>query len=146
MIQIRKASTDELSWINERYEDIQFIPSDETDYVAIAEVGGKPAGLGRVVDLGDRKGELGGMYVFKEFRGSGVSRAIIEHLLDNASNEILYCLPFANLEGLYASFGFRKVVGMNDVPEKMLEKHRWCNEYYSKSVLLMKMALNGRAV
>lgn len=143
---IRQASREDLPWINARYKEVEFVPSDESDYVAIAEVNDQPAGIGRLVDLGSRQGELGGMYVLDNYRGLGVSRAIIQHLLDNASHDVLYCLPFENLEGLYASFGFQRVMETGDVPDRLLEKHRWCNEVYSKPVLLMKLILHERAI
>lgn len=146
MIEVKKASCDQISWINERYKEVDFVPSEASDYVAIAKMGGKPAGIGRVVGLGDGKSELGGMYVFEEFRGSGVARAIIAHLLDNVTDEILFCVPFGHLEGLYASFGFRRIALSCDVPSKLLEKHRWCNSHYSRPALLMKMEVGERVI
>lgn len=147
-IKVRQASREDLYWINERYKEVEFVPSNENDYLAIAKVENKFAGVGRIVPVEKDRGELGGMYVFEEYRGSGASRAIIQHLLDNARHEVLYCLPFENLEGLYASFGFDRIKEqeMGDVPDKVLEKHRWCNEFYSKPVLLMQMMLHGRAM
>jgi GNAT superfamily N-acetyltransferase len=140
-IKVRQAPRRDLPWVNERYGEVEFIPSDESDYIAIAELDGKPAGIGRIVNIDDNKGELGGMYVFEGYRGSGVSRAVIEHLLRNSHHAILYCLPFENLEKLYASFGFKRVKDLSKVPGKVLEKYRWCNEFYAKPVLLLELAL-----
>jgi len=84
------------------------------------------------------------MYVFPSFRGSGVARAIVAHLLKEAGRENLYCLPFAELKALYAPFGFRDEPESERLPAKLLEKYRWCNGHYPKPVLLLKWEPGGR--
>jgi N-acetylglutamate synthase-like GNAT family acetyltransferase len=134
---LRTAAPDELAWINERYRSIDFRLSGADDFQAVAEVDGKPAGLGRIVPVEGRVGELGGMLVFDQYRGTGLSKAIIGFLAQTTHFDFLYCLPFANLEQLYASFGFRRVDPCAGVPAKVLEKYHWCVAFYTEPVLLM---------
>ena len=136
-VTIRAALPGELAWINARYGEIDFVLSTANDYLVVAEVDGRAAGLGRIVPLGPRVGELGGMYVFDEFRGTGLSKKIIGFLAASRDFDMLYCLPFSNLESLYAGFGFRRLDGFKGVPEPVLKKLRWCAEFYAEPVLLM---------
>lgn len=138
-LRLRQAGLNDLPWINARYCEVDFVSSDESDVVAIAEVDQTPAGLGRIVPVADGTGELGGMYVFNEFRGQGVATAIIDFLISQTSLKRLYCLPFAELEDLYRSLGFERVPATEQVPAKVADKHRWCNAHYGREVLLMKL-------
>jgi len=131
---IRPARPDELAWVNQRYAEVDFVPSTPQDRIAIAEIDGVPAGIGRVVPVGDRAGELGGMLVFPAFRRRGVAQRIVAWLLALPDFDNLYCLPFAELEGLYGALGFCRI---DDAPEDVITKHRWCNEHYPQPVLLM---------
>lgn len=140
---IRAAAPGELDWINQRYGEIGFRLSTAHDFQAVAEVDGRPAGLGRIVPVEGRVGELGGMLVFDEYRGTGLSKAIIAFLAETKDYDYLYCLPFANLESLYASFGFCRVAEAAAVPAKVLEKYRWCAQFYSEPVLLMGRPLSA---
>lgn len=140
---IRAAAPGELDWINQRYAEIDFRLSTADDLQAVAEVDGKRAGLGRIVPIAGRVGELGGMLVFDEYRGAGLSKAIIGFLAQTKDYDYLYCLPFAGLEGLYASFGFRHVDESAAVPAKVIEKYRWCAQFYTEPVLLMGRRLDA---
>jgi GNAT superfamily N-acetyltransferase len=134
-ITVRAARPEELDWINQRYADIDFVPSTDKDIIAIAEVNGERAGIGRVVPVGARIAELGGMVVFDAYQGLGLSRKIIAWLTALPQFDELFCLPFEELHGLYGSMGFAIHA---DAPEKVAAKHRWCNEHYPKPVLLMR--------
>ncbi len=134
---LRRSRPDELDWINARYAEVEFVASSETDVIVVAEASGQPAGLGRVVPIADGVGELGGMLVFDDFRGSGLAKQIIGFLQQQAGLPTLYCLPFAELDGLYRSMGFELAAASDAVPEKVAAKHRWCNEFYPKPVLLL---------
>ncbi len=134
---LRRSRPDELDWVNARYAEIDFVASKPGDVIAIAEANGQPAGLGRVVQVGDGVGELGGMLVFDAYRGSGLSKQIIGFLQQQAGLATLYCLPFAELEGLYRSMGFAHAAKTELVPQEVAAKHRWCNEFYPKPVLLL---------
>ena len=100
---IRLANSDDAAWINERYASVGFLPSNlSRDLMVVAEVDGVPAGIGRLVPAGEEACELGGMLVFEEFRGRGIARAIIEELLRHTNGRDVYCIPFAELEPIYA--------------------------------------------
>jgi GNAT superfamily N-acetyltransferase len=136
-VEVRAAATDEVDWANARYAEVQFLPSSPADLIAVAEVMGEPAGLGRLVPVDARAEELGGIYVFPRFRSLGVSKAIIAFLVRQARRDDLYCLPFCNLLDLYARFGFTPVRDNHAVPLQVKRKHVWCNERYSTPVLLL---------
>ncbi len=150
-VSVRQSRADELAWANARYAEIDFLASEAGDYLAVAEADGVPAGLGRVVRLGDDVGELGGMLVFDGFRGGGVAGAIIAHLLNHAGLRRLYCLPFASLRPLYEKAGFTLDTNADagadadavPIPEQIRRKHAWCNSRYLEPVLLMyRQAVN----
>jgi GNAT superfamily N-acetyltransferase len=136
-ITVRKAAVPELPWANARYAEVDFVPSTHDDLLMIAEIDGAPAGMGRVVPLGECKGELGGMVVFPEYRNLGVARRIVESLQASTDCRMLYCLPFSELEAFYCSLGFAPLTNTADVPQAVLDKHRWCNEHYDKPVSLL---------
>ncbi len=134
---IRKLTASELEWANTRYAEVDFLPSAASDLVAIAEIHGAAAGMGRVTRVGANVGELGGMYVFPEHRGAGVSRLLIQFLVSESNLGTLYCLPFEHLAALYQTAGFKPCHPGPAVPDKVLEKHAWCNAHYAVPVLLM---------
>ncbi len=140
---VRIAAPAELESINQRYRDIGFRLSEAGDVQLVAEVDGVPAGLGRITPIAPRIGELGGIVVFPEFRGSGVARQIIDTLLATEDYDFLYCLPFGNLEDLYASFGFRRMEDGAVLPAKVADKLCWCRQSYDAPVLLMGLQLGG---
>ncbi|HEX8409450.1 MAG TPA: GNAT family N-acetyltransferase [Thermoanaerobaculia bacterium] len=138
---LRTATPEETGWINEQYAKVHFIPSDPAnETIVIAELDGVRAGIGRLVDAGDGACELGGMFVFDEFRGRGVARAIVDELIRRADGRTVYCIPFAELEPLYAAAGFRRIEPVG-VPRKVEEKLKWCaREIGGRAVILMKLA------
>lgn len=138
-IQIKKATEEEVNWVNNKYDEIQFQHSDlKNEMVVIATVDGQKAGIGRLVKINDETAELGGMYVFESFRGLGVASEIVKFLLKNKGQyKRIFCLPFENLKDFYGKYGFKIVKRKDNVPEKILEKHAWCNKTYDKKVLLL---------
>ena len=140
---IRLASADQLAWVNARYAEIDFVPSPPSDLVMIASCGGESAGLGRVVPLAPGIGELGGMLVFDRFQGRGLAKAIIASLCALPGFATLYCLPFAELEAMYAAMGFARVADDGTAPPSVTKKFRWCNQHYGKPVLLMRRDAPG---
>ena len=77
MSHIRNAYMEESPWINERYKEIGFVPSNIAhELVAIAEHQGSRAALGRLVPVNADCAELGGIYVLPEFRGLGIGTEI----------------------------------------------------------------------
>ena len=135
MITIRAACPDEAEWVNARYAEVRFMPSDlAREIVLIVESGGEKAGIGRLVPAGEAF-ELGGMLVFENFRGKGVAKALIDALIERAGEKTIYCIPFATLESLYATAGFERC---EEAPEPVMEKFDWCRKSYDQTVLLMR--------
>lgn len=138
MLTVRKARPEEIDWVNSRYDEIPFQHSlYDRELIAIAEVDGERAGLGRVIYWDEANAELGGMYVFKEFQGKGVAQAIIQFLIDHRDRKhILYCIPFKHVSTLYHRFGFGPVENIATVSPKVLEKFDWCNAKYENNNFL----------
>jgi amino-acid N-acetyltransferase len=67
---------------------------------------GQVVGCGQIKQHRDGSNELASIAVRKEWRGQGVARAIIEHLLAGAT-EPLYLTCRARLGSFYEKFGFR---------------------------------------
>lgn len=142
-VEVREATPSELDWVNAKYREIDFLPSSSADRIAVAEVLGARAGLGRLVPVSPSAEELGGIYVFPAFRSLGASRAIIEFLVSNSRADELYCLPFCNLRDLYLSFGFSELRETAPVPLELKRKHTWCNTHYGTPVLMMRRRNNS---
>lgn len=138
---LRLARPDEESWINARYAEVGFLPSNLAhDLIVVAELDGQPAGMGRLVPAGPEACELGGMLVFEEFRGRGVARAIVGELLRHAGGRKVYCIPFADLEPIYAAAGFTRREPDDTLPEHIREKLDWCaREITDRPVVLMQL-------
>ena len=148
MMRLRLAAADDERWINERYDSVHFLHSDLShDLVVVAELDGRPAGIGRLVPAGGDACELGGMLVFEEFRGRGVARAIIDELLRHAAGRTVYCVPFADLEPIYEGAGFVRHEPDAAIPQHIREKLDWCAREIDRPVVLMVLesALASRA-
>jgi N-acetylglutamate synthase-like GNAT family acetyltransferase len=138
-LQIRRANPSELGWVNSRYREIDFLPSEEKDFIAVAEIEDREVGLGRLTEIANGVGELGGIYVFGEFRNNGVATAVVSYLLQHNFFSTTYCLPFAHLEKFYKKFGFRdlKPSEKSSVPTKILDKLHYCTSTYEEPTLLL---------
>ena len=135
-IQVRQAAASEIDWVNQKYDEVKFKHSNfDNDIVVIAEIDGKPAGLGRLQKVDSECAELGGMYVFESFRRLGVAEHIVDFLLTQATDyKRLVCLPFEYIAHFYRRFGFSEIELSNqrdtfDIPQKMITKQQWCNEF-----------------
>ena len=70
MIEVRAAKKSEMEWINTKYDEVEFVHSIfDKEVIAVAEANGQKAGIGRLVTIDENNFELGGIYVFEEFRG-----------------------------------------------------------------------------
>jgi GNAT superfamily N-acetyltransferase len=133
---LRVARAEEEAWLNERYAEVGFQPSDlDRDFQIVAELDGELAGTGRLVPVGENSVELGGMLVLDRFRGRGIARAIIDELLRHAAGRQVYCIPFADIETIYTAAGF---VRCEDGPAAVMEKVAWCSRTYNRGVVLLK--------
>jgi GNAT superfamily N-acetyltransferase len=139
-MKLRLATPDDERWINERYASVHFQTSDlARDLMVVAEVDGVTAGIGRLVPSGEAACELGGMHVLEEFRGRGIARAIVDELLRHAGGREVYCIPFADLEPIYAAAGFVRIERRDDHPAHIREKLEWCErEIPHRPVILMQ--------
>lgn len=136
---IRKALEGELAWVNARYAEVRFVPSNiQNELIAIAEVDSQKAGMGRLVKINDDCFELGGMLVLESFRGLGLAKHIVEFLLAQTSGKQIFCIPFAHLFELYHGAGFNRCEDLDSVPKLILEKYQWCQQYYEQDVLLLQ--------
>lgn len=135
---IRKLSANELGWVNERYAEVDFVPSDDQHFVAVVEVDSQRAAIGRIVTLSATEGELGGMYVLPPFRGRGLADLVIDFLVQQCQLSSLYCIPFVHLAGLYAKHGFVEIEECSSVPRTIREKFQWCQKQYGEPVRLME--------
>ena len=135
---VRQALRDELTWVNDRYSEVGFVPSGhQLEVIAIAEVNGSRSGLGRLVSVDYANYELGGMYVLPEYRKHGVAKSIVEFLLERPlDGKNVFCLPFAHLSDFYQRFGFNPCSRSHLVPKDIKEKHDWCNKTYEHETLL----------
>lgn len=134
---LRTANPADLEWANARYAEADFLPSDPSHTVMIAELDGVRAGLGRLVPAGPGVFELGGMYVLPVHRGRGIAPALIAALLEAAGGARVYCIPYAHLSPLYARAGFRPVDGDAVLPPPVAAKLDWCRQHYAQPVCLM---------
>ncbi len=103
MIELRLVGRSEMEWVNRCYDEVDFVHSHfDNEMIAVAEVKGQKAGLGRLVVIDENHLELGGMYVFESFRGQGVAKKIVEFLLKHAKpSQVIYCIPFEHLQHFY---------------------------------------------
>lgn len=139
---LSRAGEADLAAINARYAGIDFVPSGPGELMVLATRDGAVCAQGRVVPVDGSSGELGGIYVLPGYQGEGLARRIVEYLVDHAQQPVLYCLPFAELAGLYGAMGFVAVdvAELSEVPGKVREKFQWCQRNYTKAVLLLKRA------
>ena len=138
-VTLRQALSEEMNWINDRYDEVNFKRSHyDQEVIAIAEVNGERAELGRLVTMDDRTLKLGGMYVLGNYRGHGIAGKIIEFLLQRVrSGQQVFCIPFISMQSLYYRYGFVPVSKQDNIPLPILEKHNWCNQTYEQKTLLL---------
>lgn len=138
-MKIRHALKNEMEWINARYDEVQFVHSHfDNEIIAIAEINGEKAGLGRLVKVDENSLELGGIYVFPPFRGQGIAAGIVDFLLTCAMpNSNIYCIPFADVSHFYKKYGF--MTAEKIIPEQIMEKYLWCKKFYDKDVELLTL-------
>ena len=77
-------------------------------FVVAANVQDGMIGCGQLKPHGTDILELASLAVYPEYRGKGVARAIIEHLLANGPRP-LYLMCESSLGPLYEKFGFRGI-------------------------------------
>ena len=134
---LRPARPEELEWVNQRYAEIGFQASSADDFVVIAETNAGRAGLGRLVRIDEANGELGGIYVLPQFRGTHLAQAIVAYLVEQSPYARLFCIPFAHLSAFYRRFGFQPLSANDEAPEVIRSKVCWCHSRYPEPVDLL---------
>lgn len=139
MIQVRAASRADMEWINQRYREVDFVPSVfEREVIAVAEYEGQRAGLGRLVAFNEHHAELGGMYVFEPYRGKGIAKEIVQFLLTKGHLfQTIYCIPFEKLIPFYGQYGFVSCSKLDAVPRELISKYQWCKQQYPQPTALL---------
>jgi GNAT superfamily N-acetyltransferase len=132
-----------MEWVNHCYDGVDFVYSHfDNEMIAVAEIEGQKAGLGRLVVIDENHLELGGMYVFESFRGRGVAKKIVEFLLKHAKpSQTIYCIPFGHLQHFYQQAGFVLCSDIENVPKKILEKYQWCQGRYPHPTALLVLQI-----
>lgn len=141
MLTIKTATQNDLNWINNCYDKVNFVHSDlGNETIAIACYDSVPAGIGRLVTIDGNATELGGIYVFESFRGKGIAGEIVKYLLKFPTHfKDIYLLPFEPLANFYRQFGFTECLIDNSIPLKIKNKHSWCNQHYPQATLLFRL-------
>lgn len=136
-LELRWASMSDLTWINAKYQEVDFKPSDDKDHIVLAYLDGVKVGQGRITEITENDAELGGIYVYPKYMGKGIAHGIVEFLCEQNPilGDNLWCLPFKHLEAFYKSYGF-DIVDF-DPPEEILSKKKWCDSNYDQQVLLL---------
>ncbi len=100
--------------MNPDLDDIQGTYVDGGDLFVVAEVDGSLAGTGALIREDDETGRLVRMSVARAFRGRGIGRALVEHLLTAARSsgfQSVVCETnhdWTDAIGLYLACGFRE--------------------------------------
>ena len=124
--------------VNPYYEEIKFKHTAPADFQILLSLTGKVAGMGRLVKIDEKNGELGGIYVLPDFRGQKLAEKIVSFLIEKNAYPVLWCLPFEPLESFYRKFGFTDVLNQI-VPREIQEKLDWCEgRYPDKAILLVR--------
>lgn len=139
MINVRRAKHSELEWINQCYDEVEFVHSHwENEIIAVAKFEGHRAGLGRLVSIDACHLELGGIYVLESYRNKGIAGKIVSYLMEQVDDgKKVYCIPFEPLVSFYERYGFSSCKHLADVPEGLIKKYQWCLEKYPMKTHLL---------
>lgn len=129
-IELRSASAGDAQAIRALIRSAQINPVglDWRRFTLAVDGSGRLVGCGQIKPHRDGSRELASIAVVPEWRGRGVARALIEHLLETHPGT-LYLTCRASLGSLYARFGFQ-VVDESEMPTYF----RWV----SRAVRLMR--------
>jgi N-acetylglutamate synthase-like GNAT family acetyltransferase len=99
-------------------------------------------GCGQIKPHGTEILEMASIAVYPEYRGQGIARAIIEHLLKDSPRP-LYLTCISTLEPLYQKFGFR-TVSYDEMPRYFQRISRLANMFFkfaspNERLLVMKL-------
>lgn len=136
-VRVRLATDDDILWVNARYNKAGFLQANlRKEIVAIAEISGKKAAVGRLSPIDDQCVELGSLYVEEIYRGRGVAKHVVDFLLGRAEAKRVYALPFKHLSPFYNSIGFQPCE-VEQAPKEVRDKFEWCRKRYEYEVTLL---------
>ena len=81
---------------------------DWNRFVVAADDQDQILGIGQIKSHGTETQELASIAIYPQYRGQGIARAIIEHLLKDSPRP-LYLMCESSLGALYEKFGFRGI-------------------------------------
>lgn len=138
--QIRIATKNDLTWINEKYKEVEFFQADlENDIIAIVESNQNKIGVGRLRIIDSDVFELSGMYVVDSYRKQGVAGKIIKFLLTKVkSHQSVFCIPVPHLESYYKKFGFEEIKDCLQIPKVLKDKQIWCGNKFGGNFSIFK--------
>jgi amino-acid N-acetyltransferase len=114
---LRKAKASDELTIHRLIREAQINPMGVTweRFIVIEAPDGEIAAIGQVKPHRDGSRELASIVTAPAYRGQGLTRRIIEHLVA-AHPGVLYLICQSDLEPLYEKFGFRTIRGA-DLPK-----------------------------
>jgi N-acetylglutamate synthase-like GNAT family acetyltransferase len=114
---LRKASATDAAMIRRIISEVRINPTglNWERFILAVDHANSIIGCGQIKPHSDGSFELASIAVLPEWRGKGVARAIIEHLLEHHPGR-LYLTCRAQLGPLYQKFGFR-LVKTADMPK-----------------------------
>jgi N-acetylglutamate synthase-like GNAT family acetyltransferase len=107
---LRQANQSDQRRIRSLVRQVRINPTglDWRRFIIAVTSGGELIGCGQVKTHADGSRELASIAVSPEYRGEGVARAIIEHLI-NVFPKPIYLTCRANLTPFYQRFGFQTI-------------------------------------
>ena len=114
---LRMASESDSAVIRKLVHDARINPMnlDWRRFLIAESPEGKVAGIGQIKLHGTDLLELASIVVEPEYRGLGVARLIINHLLETHPKPV-YLMCRSQLESFYKKFGFR-VLAVDEMPD-----------------------------
>jgi GNAT superfamily N-acetyltransferase len=119
---------DEYFNVRDFEEELAFLPgkyAPPKGRLLLALKDGQPAGCAALHELDAQACEMKRMFVYPQFQGKGVGRALAEALIREARTigyaSILLDTSFrqAEAQGLYQSLGFKKIEPYYELPEEL---------------------------
>ncbi len=117
-----------LETANSTYAAQEFLPSNpERDHTWGVLVGGELIALGRLQRYPDGAYEIGGFWVEEGYRGRGLARALVRHVLEHIPEGVeAWCIPYDHLTEFYLGFGMQLVTDPSQAPASIVKKLDWC--------------------
>lgn len=131
---IRPAKPSEMSLIKEKIKDFR-LDNENLDYsqFVVAELRDEIVGFGRIKPYSEVY-ELGCLGVLEPYRGKGVGKALVRHLIKNFPADEVYVTT--DLPGYFEKLGFERLDhGPKELEEKVC---RVCQSKLRENVITMR--------